>query len=185
MGGVCYAHTRFRVLSEPRVSGRAAWSCVCASCLLLLLTWPLLFPCLTDTQYARAPPQSFIGFYCPLSQIQYASIDCVEMQSGSPQQRSKQSKFNKTPPPVLGPAPAAPPEQEQTYLCVWGKNRIPHVAAAIVRRRGAFEATRAECTGSDLSLDLTSCRVENCSASPRPNELLISAIADGFRLLST
>lgn len=64
------------------------------------------------------PPQSFIGSYCPLTQIQYASIDCVEMQSGSPQQKSKQSKFNKTPPPVCSLPLKAPPIKEQMYLCV-------------------------------------------------------------------
>lgn len=82
------------------------------ACLLPLLTWPLLFSCQPDRQYARAPPQSFIGSYCHLTQIPYASIDCVEMQSGSPQQRSKQSKFNKTPPPAFSPALIAPPKEE-------------------------------------------------------------------------
>lgn len=86
--------------------------------LLPLLTWPPLFSCPPVRQYARAPPQSFIGSYCHLTQIQYASIDCVEMQSGSPQQRSKQSKFNKTPPPAFSLALIAPPKEEQMYLCV-------------------------------------------------------------------
>lgn len=100
--------------------------CVCTllcfiqpACLLPLLTWLLLFSCPPDRQYTRAPPQSFIGSYCHLTQIQYASIDCVEMQSGSPQQRSKQSKFNKTPPPAFSPELIAPPKEEQMYLCVW------------------------------------------------------------------
>ena len=88
-------------------------------CLLHLLTWPLLFSWLPDRQYAWAPPQSFIGSYCPLTQIQYASIDCVEMQSGSPQQRSKQSKFKKTPPLVVSSPLIAPTTEEQMDLCVW------------------------------------------------------------------
>lgn len=120
----------FRASVSWSRSGCLAFSCVCTrhcvvepSCLLLLLTRPLLFSCLPDRQYARAPPQSFIGSYCPLSQIQYASIDCVEMQSGSPQQRSKQSKFNKTPPLVSGLALVAPPKEEQMYLCVWKKTK--------------------------------------------------------------
>lgn len=121
----CWVTYLFRASVSWSTSGCLAFSCVCtrhsfveASCLLLLLTRPLLFSCLPDRQYARAPPQSSIGSYCPLSQIQYASIDCVEMQSGSPQQRSKQSKFNKTPPLVSGLALVAPPEEEQMYLCV-------------------------------------------------------------------
>lgn len=96
---------------------RLVFRCVCtllcfiqlSVLLLLLLTWPPLFSCPPDRQYARAPPQSFIGSYCHRTQIQYASIDCVEMQSGSPQQRSKQSKFNRTPPPAFSPALIAPP----------------------------------------------------------------------------
>lgn len=102
------------------------FSCVCRllcfihpCCLLPPLTWPLLFSCPPDRQYAGAPPQSFIGSYCPLTQIQYASIDCVEMQSEPPQQRSKQSKFNKTPPLVYSLALIAPPKEEPMYLCVW------------------------------------------------------------------
>lgn len=132
--------------------------------LLPLLTWPPLFSCLPDRQYARAPPQSFIGSYCPLTQIQYASIDCVEMQSGSPQQRSKQSKFNKTPPLAFSPALIAPPKEEQMYLCVWrekkGSFKRPWLLLDALLE--ACEATQAECAGSDLSYDLTSCQVGGC-----------------------
>lgn len=88
-------------------------------CALPPLTRPLLFSSPPDRQCAGAPPQSFIGSYYPLTQIQYASIDCVEKQSGSPQQRSKQSKFNKTPPPAFSLALIAPPTEEQMYLCEW------------------------------------------------------------------
>lgn len=87
--------------------------------LLLLLTGPPLCSRPPDRQCARAPPQTFIGSYCHLTQIQYASIDCVEMQSGSPQRRSKPSKFNKTPPPAFGLALITPPKEEEMYLCVW------------------------------------------------------------------
>lgn len=119
---------------------RLVFRCVCtllcfiqpSVLLLLLLTWPPLFSCPPDRQYARAPPQSFIGSYCHRTQIQYASIDCVEMQSGSPQQRSKQSKFNRTPPPAFSPALIAPPREEQMYLCV--RREIFHVVTTIVRR---------------------------------------------------
>lgn len=122
----CLLSLRTSVSASVLVS--LVFRCVCTllcfiqpARLLPLLTWPLLFSCLPDRQYARAPPQSFIGSYCHLTQIQYASIDCVEMQSGSPQQRSKQSKFNKTPPLAFSPALMAPPEEDQMYLCVWRK----------------------------------------------------------------
>lgn len=92
-------------------------------CLLPLLTWPPLFSSPPDRQYAWAPPQSFIGSYCPLTQIQYASIDCVEMQSGSPQQRSKQSKFNKTPPPAFSQAPDSTSQRGTNVFMCAERNR--------------------------------------------------------------
>lgn len=83
--------------------------------------------CLPDRQCARAPPQSFIGSYCHLTQIQYATIDCVEMQSGSPQRRSKQSKFNQTPPPGLQPAAQRLPKRNKCiYTCGEKKGDCGH-----------------------------------------------------------
>lgn len=114
------------LVSAPLCGVCFVFRCVCTllcftqpGCALPLLTRPLLFSSLPLRQYAGAPPQSFIGSYYPLTQIQYASIDCVEKQSGSPQQRSKQSKFNKTPPPAFSLALIAPPREEQMYLCEW------------------------------------------------------------------
>lgn len=59
--------------------------CVFVLCLAVFVHSCFIQPaCLLppDRQSARAPPQSFIGSYCHLAKIQYASIDCVEMQSG-------------------------------------------------------------------------------------------------------
>lgn len=126
--GLCvsvYTCSWVKCLLSLRTS--CVWLCVglsCAfvyCCVLSSLPAYCLFQrghcCLTE-KYARAPPQSFIGSYCHLTQIQYVTIDCVEMQSGSPQQRSKQSKFNKTPLPAFSPALIAPSKGEQMYLCV-------------------------------------------------------------------
>lgn len=125
-----YTCCRVKCLLKVSVSGSVlvclVFRCVCTllcliqpACLLPLVTRPLLFSCPPDRQYARAPPQSFIGSYCHLTQIQYASIDCVEMQSGSPQQRSKQSKFNKTPPPAFSPGPDSTSQRgTNVFMCV-------------------------------------------------------------------